>query len=74
VVVPHLADQFFWASQVARLGVGTGTRSRVSLSSQRLALALESVLDQPVVRACVSSVNIEMAAEDGVAEALKAIV
>jgi len=42
LVVPHMVDQFFWGSRVARLGVGPKAISKGRLSVERLALAIRA--------------------------------
>jgi vancomycin aglycone glucosyltransferase len=44
VVVPHIADQFYWGEQVHRRGLGSRPVSRASLTTRRLAAAIEYVL------------------------------
>jgi vancomycin aglycone glucosyltransferase len=48
VLIPHLYDQYYWAQQVRRLGIGTGL-ARGALSAESLTLALEQTLKPRVV-------------------------
>jgi sterol 3beta-glucosyltransferase len=67
VVLPHLADQFFWAARVEALGVGVAAPSRRAVTVQRLARALERV-DGPM-RDRARSLGAALDGEDGPAAA-----
>jgi sterol 3beta-glucosyltransferase/vancomycin aglycone glucosyltransferase len=47
IVVPHVADQFFWAAELRRLGVSGKSLYRVGLSEKSLGRAVRQVLDDP---------------------------
>jgi vancomycin aglycone glucosyltransferase len=49
VVVPHLADQHYWAERVRRLGLGPPPLRRRRLTPARLADALSAVLDNEIL-------------------------
>ena len=72
VVVPHMADQVFWAAQVERLGVGVAAPMRAKVSAQSLAQALERALaldaEGPLQTLCQA-----LEREGGVREAVASI-
>lgn len=49
VVVPHLADQFYWGRRVQELGLGVATRRKHRIGVADLLGALSSVLDNEFV-------------------------
>ncbi len=73
VVVPFFTDQPFWGARVAELGVGPRPIPRRELSSDRLATALCRVTRDPVMRARASAIGSRIRAEDGVANAVRAL-
>jgi len=72
VVVPHFADQPFWAEQVRRLGVAPPPVPIRRLDADRLAAALRQALD-PRTRDRAAAVGERIAAEDGVGAAVELI-
>ncbi len=50
VIVPHIADQFYWGDQVARAGLGARPVPRVQLTAGRLANAIAEALLSPSTR------------------------
>lgn len=66
VVVAHLADQFFWGSELERLGVAGPTQKRQGLSSQRLAKSIAQVLACPDKAKRASTLGMAMSKENGV--------
>ncbi|MCM0755689.1 hypothetical protein M7784_10575 [Desulfovibrio aminophilus] len=73
VVVAHMADQFFWGAELARLGAAGPGLKRLKLTSEQLARALKRVLDDPSMARRASELGAAMAREDGVAEAVRRI-
>jgi len=49
LVVPHLADQFYWARRVALLGLGAPSIRRSRLDAPRLIGTLSTILDNEFV-------------------------
>jgi sterol 3beta-glucosyltransferase len=49
IVVPFLADQFFWGQRVAQLGVGSNPIPRQQLTVQRLAAAIDGVVNDQII-------------------------
>ncbi len=70
VVVPHLADQFFWAAQVEWLGVGVSAPARSKITAKSLAAAITRALDNAALGAAAARLSSEMANEDGIGAAV----
>lgn len=49
VLVPHLADQFYWGRRVRELGIGVATRRKPRLHAAELAGAIEAVLGNEIL-------------------------
>jgi len=49
VVLPHLADQFYWGRRVRDLGIGVATRRKHRVGAGELVEALGAVLDNEIV-------------------------
>jgi len=73
VVVAHMADQFFWGSELDRLGVAGPTQKRQGLSSQRLAKSIAQVLACPDNAKRASALGKAMSKENGVEVAVRLI-
>lgn len=73
VIVPHMADQFFWGAQLERLGAGVATKARHKLSVDGLVVALGRVLDDAQIEARVAELGGALGAEDGVGQAVEVI-
>jgi sterol 3beta-glucosyltransferase len=73
VVVPFVMDQPFWGERVARLGAGPVPIPRKALTSDGLAAALETCLNDRAMRDRSAELGQKLRGEDGVAEAVKAI-
>ncbi len=69
VVVPHLADQFFWAAQVERLGVGVSAPARSKIPSKSLAAAITRTVSNTDLGAA-AHISSAMENEDGVGAAV----
>jgi vancomycin aglycone glucosyltransferase len=65
VVVPHLADQFYWAHQVHRLGLGSRPVPRQSLTARSLARAIKAALSDPEIAARAQATRECLARSDG---------
>ncbi len=69
VVVPHFADQPFWAERMARLGVAPPPIPARRLTAQRLTDALRAV-QRPALRQRAADLGHRLREEDGVARAV----
>jgi UDP:flavonoid glycosyltransferase YjiC (YdhE family) len=70
VVVAHMADQFFWGSELERLRVAGKTQTRKGLSARRLASAIARVLAHPEMAERASEIGAAMGRENGVKAAV----
>jgi len=73
VIVPFFADQPFWGEQVFRLGVGTKPIHRKQLSIERLSRAINTAVNDKVMRKRSATIGERIRAEDGVATAVDII-
>jgi sterol 3beta-glucosyltransferase len=73
VVVPLTADQAFWARRVSRLGAGPPPLSASRLTSATLAAAIHVALTDPSVETRARELGRQIAAEDGVGQAVAEI-
>lgn len=63
VVVPHLADQFYWARRGVRLGVAVPAMTRRRLDAAGLASALREALDNEVIAERAQQLGVCLRAE-----------
>lgn len=73
VVVAHMADQFFWGQELFRLGVAPRHLLRARLSPKNLAERISVVLQNPRMKQQAEMLSQNMAAEDGVGQAVELI-
>ena len=73
LVIPHLADQFYWGQQVRELGAGPPPIPRNKLDVQRLAAALSELAHDKELQTTASRLGERIRAEDGVAKAVRLI-
>jgi sterol 3beta-glucosyltransferase len=73
MVVPFMADQWFWGRRIASIGAGPGPFSRRKLSAETFAEALRDLVENPRYRAGAERVAAELAVEDGVGRAVAAL-
>ena len=71
IVVAHIADQFFWGSELERLGVAGKTLRRKGLNAKQLAARIARVLASPSMVLRAASLGTKMSAEDGVSKAVQ---
>jgi len=69
VIVAHIADQYFWADALKRLGVAGRRLDRRSVSGASIGLAIRRTLASPTMALRAASLGRQLAAEDGVANA-----
>jgi UDP:flavonoid glycosyltransferase YjiC (YdhE family) len=72
VIVPHIADQFFWGKRLAGLGVAAQPIPRKKLTADKLAAGIHAALD-PAMRARAAELGAKIRAEDGVGNAVRLI-
>jgi len=73
IVVPHIADQYFWAGVLQREGVAPARLARQRLTPRKLAKTIRQTLADDSLRRQAKSLGERMRREDGVAEAVAAI-
>lgn len=73
VVVPHVADQFYWADLLHARGLGTKPLKRRALAARPLATRIRAVLDDPSMASRAAEVAATLSAERGVERAVDVI-
>ncbi|MDA1330042.1 MAG: glycosyltransferase [Chloroflexi bacterium] len=73
ILIPHFADQPFWADRVHTLGLSPAPIPRRKLSADRLAHAIHAALNDQVLREKATALGEQIRAEDGVARASEII-
>lgn len=73
IIVAHMADQFFWGSELERLGVAGKTLKRKGLTGRRLSQRIKQVLAVSEMATRASTLGARMAQENGVSTAVRLI-
>ncbi len=73
LVIPHIADQFFWANIVHELGAGPKPIQRAKLTTSALATSIVELVKYGDLRTVASSLGEQIRAEDGVENAVRQI-
>jgi UDP:flavonoid glycosyltransferase YjiC (YdhE family) len=73
LVIPHMADQFYWGQRVQELGVGLQPIARLKLDIACLAAALEELACNQALCAAADSLGQQIRAENGVENAVDLI-
>ena len=73
LVIPHMADQFYWARIVHDLGAGPPPVRRARLTAAALVLSLQELVQDDQLRERASSLGQQIRAEDGVGNAVRQI-
>jgi len=73
LVVPFVFDQFFWGRRVAELGVGPPPVPYRTLSTERLATAIEAAVSDAEMGQRAAALGARIRAEDGIAHAVQII-
>ena len=73
VVVPHIADQFYWGKRLFDLGVAPKSLHRRNLTEKRLAKRIEQVLQTPTMTEKAEALGTQMESEDGLTTAVDLI-
>jgi UDP:flavonoid glycosyltransferase YjiC (YdhE family) len=68
-----VSDQFFWGSELERLGVGGKTLKRKGLTVEKLAHGIADALAQPRLTANAVNIGERMSQENGVVRAIELI-
>ena len=73
IIVAHVSDQFFWGSELERLGVAGRTLKRKGLTVEKLAHGIADALAQPRLTANAVNIGERMSQENGVVRAIELI-
>jgi UDP:flavonoid glycosyltransferase YjiC (YdhE family) len=73
LVIPHVVDQFYWGQKVHDLGVGPKPIRRADLESERLADALEELVQNKKILTSAASLGEQIRSESGVKNAVRLI-
>ena len=73
VVVAHMADQFFWGTELERLGVAGPTRHRKGLAAAKLAQSVRMVHSSPDMQTRAARLGAAMSRENGIQTAVALI-
>ena len=71
IVIPYFADQPFWGERLETLGVAPAPIPRRALTAEKLAAAIQQVLADEPMQARAASLGRQIAAEDGVGNAVR---
>lgn len=70
VVVPHIADQFYWGKRLIDLGVAPKSLHRRNLTAKQLAKRIEKVMATPSMTEKAKVLGTQMESEDGLSTAV----
>jgi len=73
LVIPHIADQFFWGQRVHQLGAGPPPIHRVKLDAAGLAAALQDLTHNRALHSVASLLGEQIRAENGVDDTVRLI-
>ncbi|HTO54160.1 MAG TPA: glycosyltransferase [Myxococcota bacterium] len=73
LVVPFIADQWFWGERIFRLGAGPRLFSRKRLTADRFAPVLRELATRESYREAAQRIAAEIASEDGLGRAVAAL-
>jgi UDP:flavonoid glycosyltransferase YjiC (YdhE family) len=73
LVIPHIADQFYWGQRVYELGAGPQPIRRPKLNAKGLAVSLDELVRNGKLRGTAALLGERIRAEHGVEEAVRLI-
>jgi vancomycin aglycone glucosyltransferase len=73
VVVPHIVDQFYWASHVRRLGVGLPAPAMRKLDPEQLGRAIRTAAQSAGLRDRAREIAVQIDARSGLERAMDAV-
>jgi UDP:flavonoid glycosyltransferase YjiC (YdhE family) len=73
LVIPHLADQFYWGQRVFELGVGPQPVRRVNLETNVLIASLDDLVRNEKLKITASNLGEQIRSESGVKNAVRLI-
>lgn len=74
VVVPHLADQFYWAHRLVRLGVAVPAMPRRRLEAASLAASIREAVDNEILAERARELGVRSRAEVDASDPVRALV
>lgn len=73
LVIPHIADQFYWGQRVYELGVGLQPIRPLKLNSQVLAASLDELVQNDELKVTASKLGKQIRTENGIEIAVRLI-
>lgn len=73
IIVPHYFDQYFWAAQTVRCGIGPRAMTRRRLTAAKLAKALQEALTDPAIGRCARQMSVRLKSKKPLAETVRFI-
>jgi sterol 3beta-glucosyltransferase len=73
LIIPHIADQFYWAQRVHELGAGPKPIRRTKLEATNLATALTELVEDNRLHEIASSLGEQIQTERGIENAVRLI-
>jgi len=73
LIIPHIADQFYWGQRVYQLGVGLKPIRRAKLDTNGLVFSLDRLLRDQGLRITASKLGEQIRAENGIENAVRLI-
>jgi len=73
LIIPHIADQFYWGQRVHELGVGLPPIRRAKLNGESLAAALKDLARNSELRAAAAVLGAQIRTERGIENAVRLI-
>ncbi len=73
IIIEHIADQGFFGNELHRLGIAPKVLHRRNITAKKLASAIRSVLDSPVMKKRAEELSTVMQTENGVKKAVELI-
>lgn len=70
LVIPHIADQFFWAKRIQELGAGPTPVSRAKLSESSLETSLTDLVNNADLRSAANNLGEKIRSENGLDNAV----
>lgn len=74
IVVPHIADQFYWSRRVGQLGIAPPGIPRKRLDATRLAGAIEAILDNEIIAERAHDLGVRLRAEAAASDPVRALI
>ena len=73
IVVPHIADQFYWGKCLYKIGVAPKSLPRRNLTAKKLANRINQVMNTSAMKEKAESLGTQMNSEDGLTNAINLI-